>query len=112
MFRLASENGNLSFTSLALRSDGLKGAIGGRIRALANVHSPFVQSRWAGAELVLLPPARLYWERADVLGVGLGRGADGSSRGPGPIRIQPQGRGSVGRITRSLSQPRMGMEHV
>jgi PAS domain S-box-containing protein len=31
--------------------DGLKGAIGGRIRALANVHSLFVQSRWAGAEL-------------------------------------------------------------
>ncbi len=31
--------------------DGLKEAIGGRIRALANVHSLFVQSRWTGAEL-------------------------------------------------------------
>jgi PAS domain S-box-containing protein len=31
--------------------DGLKEAIGGRIRALANVHSLFAQSRWTGAEL-------------------------------------------------------------
>ncbi len=31
--------------------DGLKHAISGRIRALANVHSLFVQSRWTGAEL-------------------------------------------------------------
>jgi two-component sensor histidine kinase len=31
--------------------DGLKEAIAGRIRALANVHSLFVRSRWAGAEL-------------------------------------------------------------
>jgi PAS domain S-box-containing protein len=31
--------------------EGLKTAIDGRIRALANVHSLFVQSRWAGAEL-------------------------------------------------------------
>jgi PAS domain S-box-containing protein len=31
--------------------DGLKEAIEGRINALANVHSLFVQSRWAGAEL-------------------------------------------------------------
>jgi two-component sensor histidine kinase len=31
--------------------DGLKQAIEGRIRALANVHSLFVQSRWIGAEL-------------------------------------------------------------
>jgi two-component sensor histidine kinase len=30
-------------------ADGLKEAIGGRIRALANVHSLFVQSRWTGA---------------------------------------------------------------
>jgi PAS domain S-box-containing protein len=32
-------------------ADGLKEAIGGRIRALANVHSLFAQSRWTGAEL-------------------------------------------------------------
>ena len=32
-------------------SDGLKHAIEGRIQALANVHSLFVQSRWIGAEL-------------------------------------------------------------
>jgi PAS domain S-box-containing protein len=31
--------------------DGLKDAIEGRIRALANVHTLFVQSRWTGAEL-------------------------------------------------------------
>ncbi len=31
--------------------DGLKEAIEGRIDALANVHSLFVQSRWRGAEL-------------------------------------------------------------
>jgi two-component sensor histidine kinase len=30
---------------------GLKEAIAGRIGALANVHSLFVQSRWTGAEL-------------------------------------------------------------
>jgi PAS domain S-box-containing protein len=32
-------------------SDSLKAAIDGRIRALANVHSLFVESRWVGAEL-------------------------------------------------------------
>jgi len=32
-------------------SEGLKRAIEGRIRALANVHSLFVESRWIGAEL-------------------------------------------------------------
>jgi PAS domain S-box-containing protein len=32
-------------------SDGLKHAIEGRIRALANVHSLFVETRWIGAEL-------------------------------------------------------------
>jgi PAS domain S-box-containing protein len=32
-------------------TDGLKHAIEGRIRALANVHALFVQSRWTGAEL-------------------------------------------------------------
>jgi PAS domain S-box-containing protein len=31
--------------------DGLKRAIEGRIRALANVHSLFLKSRWAGADL-------------------------------------------------------------
>jgi two-component sensor histidine kinase len=31
--------------------DGLREAIAGRIKALADVHSLFVQSRWAGAEL-------------------------------------------------------------
>jgi PAS domain S-box-containing protein len=32
-------------------SEGLKHAIAGRIRALANVHSLFVETRWIGAEL-------------------------------------------------------------
>jgi PAS domain S-box-containing protein len=31
--------------------DGLKDAIAGRVRALSNVHSLFVESRWIGAEL-------------------------------------------------------------
>ena len=31
--------------------DGLKDAIEGRIQALANVHTLFVQSRWTGADL-------------------------------------------------------------
>src|SRR5215831_5444407 len=34
--------------------DGLRKTIEGRIEALANVHSLFVQSRWAGAELARL----------------------------------------------------------
>jgi PAS domain S-box-containing protein len=37
--------------SQAATVDGFKRAIEGRIRALANVHSLFVKSRWAGAEL-------------------------------------------------------------
>src|SRR5215471_8045742 len=35
-------------------ADGLKKAISGRVRALANVHSLFVQSHWEGAELARL----------------------------------------------------------
>ncbi|MGA8323077.1 MAG: PAS domain S-box protein [Xanthobacteraceae bacterium] len=37
--------------SRADTAEGLKQAIEGRIRALANVHSLFVESRWIGAEL-------------------------------------------------------------
>jgi two-component system CheB/CheR fusion protein len=37
--------------SQADTAEGLKQAIAGRIQALANVHTLFVQSRWAGAEL-------------------------------------------------------------
>jgi two-component sensor histidine kinase len=37
--------------SQAETPDDLKEAIEGRIRALANVHSLFVQSRWTGAEI-------------------------------------------------------------
>ena len=32
-------------------SEGLKSVIGGRIRAMSNVHSLFVETRWTGAEL-------------------------------------------------------------
>jgi two-component sensor histidine kinase len=39
---------NLSHSDTA---DGVKRAIEGRIQALANVHSLFVESRWRGAEL-------------------------------------------------------------
>ncbi|MBV8699606.1 MAG: PAS domain S-box protein, partial [Bradyrhizobium sp.] len=34
--------------------EGLKDAITGRIRALSNVHSLFVESRWSGAELLAI----------------------------------------------------------
>src|SRR6516165_8919714 len=37
--------------SQADTAEGLKQAIEGRIRALANVHSLFVETRWIGAEL-------------------------------------------------------------
>ena len=46
--------GNVLATVKLSQSDslqGLKQAIEGRIRALANVHSLFVQTRWIGAEL-------------------------------------------------------------
>jgi PAS domain S-box-containing protein len=53
--------------------DGLKQVLEGRIRALANVHTLFVQSRWAGAELrklveeELTPYGRV-GERASIAG--------------------------------------------
>jgi PAS domain S-box-containing protein len=40
-------------------SEGLKQAIEGRIRALANVHSLFVESRWIGAELTSIATQEL-----------------------------------------------------
>jgi PAS domain S-box-containing protein len=40
-------------------SEGLKHAIEGRIRALANVHSLFVETRWIGAELTTLATQEL-----------------------------------------------------
>ena len=48
--------------------DGLKQAIEGRIRALANVHSLFVESRWIGAELSAVAAQELapYAEEARV----------------------------------------------
>jgi len=39
--------------------DGLKEAIAGRVRALANVHSLFVESRWIGAELSIIAKQEL-----------------------------------------------------
>jgi two-component sensor histidine kinase len=40
-------------------SEGLKQAIEGRIRALANVHSLFVQTRWIGADLTTIATQEL-----------------------------------------------------
>jgi PAS domain S-box-containing protein len=40
-------------------SEGLKHAIEGRIRALANVHSLFVETRWIGAELLTVATQEL-----------------------------------------------------
>jgi PAS domain S-box-containing protein len=40
-------------------SEGLKRAIGGRIRAMANVHSLFVEARWLGAELSAIARQKL-----------------------------------------------------
>jgi PAS domain S-box-containing protein len=45
--------------SQAETPDGLKRVIKGRIRALANVHTLFVGSRWAGAELTILAAQEL-----------------------------------------------------
>ncbi len=46
--------------------EGLKEAIGGRIQALANVHSLFVETRWTGAELSTIASRELapYAEKA------------------------------------------------
>jgi PAS domain S-box-containing protein len=46
--------------------DGLKRAIEGRIRALANVHALLVKSRWAGAELSIIAAQELAPYRGDV----------------------------------------------
>jgi two-component sensor histidine kinase len=46
-------------------SDDLKTLIEGRIKALANVHTLFVQSRWTGAELHALVTQELLPYRAD-----------------------------------------------
>ena len=60
----------LSLTKLSQSDtpEGLKQAIEGRIRALANVHSLFVQSRWIGAELSAVAAQELapYAEEARV----------------------------------------------
>jgi PAS domain S-box-containing protein len=47
--------------------EGLKEAIEGRIRALANVHSLFVQTRWIGAELSMIARQELapYFEKGE-----------------------------------------------
>jgi two-component sensor histidine kinase len=47
--------------------EGLKQAIEGRIRALANVHSLFVQTRWIGAELSTIARQELapYFEKGE-----------------------------------------------
>jgi PAS domain S-box-containing protein len=49
-------------------SEGLKQAIEGRIRALANVHSLFVESRWIGAELSTIATQELapYFETGEI----------------------------------------------
>jgi len=49
--------------------DGLKDAIAGRVRALSNVHSLFVESRWIGAELSTIAKQEL----APYRGTGEGR---------------------------------------
>jgi PAS domain S-box-containing protein len=48
--------------------EGLKQAIEGRIRALANVHSLFVQTRWIGAELSAIARQELepYFEEGET----------------------------------------------
>jgi hypothetical protein len=48
---IAAHHGRIVKLSQSDTPEGLKQAIEGRIRALANVHSLFVQTRWIGAEL-------------------------------------------------------------
>jgi PAS domain S-box-containing protein len=55
---LASVQASVSL-SQADTSEGLKEAIEGRIRALANVHSLFVDTRWIGAELSMIASQEL-----------------------------------------------------
>jgi two-component sensor histidine kinase len=47
------------------KPDGLKQAIEGRLQALANVHTLFVQSRWTGADLHSLVTQELSPFRGD-----------------------------------------------
>jgi len=69
-------------------AEGLKQAIEGRIQALANVHTMFVQSRWTGAELHSLVTQELSPYRRD-----------GESRakieGP-PLMLEPNAAQTVG----------------
>ena len=63
--------GNVLATVKLSQSDslqGLKQAIEGRIRALANVHSLFVQTRWIGAELSAIARQELapYFEEGET----------------------------------------------
>jgi PAS domain S-box-containing protein len=63
--------GNVLATVKLSQSDslqGLKQAIEGRIRALANVHSLFVQTRWTGAELSAIARQELapYFEEGEA----------------------------------------------
>jgi PAS domain S-box-containing protein len=53
--------------SRAETAEGLKSAIQGRIRALANVHSLFVETRWIGAELsnIVIQELAPYSEKAE-----------------------------------------------
>jgi PAS domain S-box-containing protein len=48
--------------------EGLKQAIEGRVRALANVHSLFAQTRWLGAELSTIAKQELapYFEKSEM----------------------------------------------
>jgi PAS domain S-box-containing protein len=61
--------------------DGLKRAISGRIRALANVHKLFVESRWAGADIHVLAKDEL---------VGYAQGGDAHVQIDGPnVLLEP-----------------------
>jgi ribosomal protein S2 len=60
--RAANAFANVQATVMLSQSDtseGLKQAIEGRIRALANVHSLFVQTRWIGADLTTIATQEL-----------------------------------------------------
>ena len=74
---------------------GLKQAIEGRIRALANVHSLFVQTRWIGAELSAIARQELapYFEKVE-----------GRARIDGPqVLLEPNAAQSIAVILHELA---------
>jgi PAS domain S-box-containing protein len=93
--------------------DGLKKAIDGRIEALANVHSLFVQSRWTGAELESLVKRELLPYSAEGVRTLINGGRHteagrGTGDGSGCARVGDQ----CGKVRLSVGGRRSGSRRV